>query len=363
MREIFESTIERLLGDIVTPEVLRGSEAGAWPASLWSAIEESGFAVAAASEAQGGAGASWADLFVVVRAAGRHNLPLPLAETLLANALLGECGLEAINAPLGIAGGGSVTLQQGRVSGTLLDVPWGRHVGHVVAITAGKEPTLVLLDTADAQATLRLNTAGEPRDDLHFERAACVSCVPLAADLQADALQLGAAMLRSAQIAGALQAVLDLTILYATERVQFGKPIGAFQALQQQIAVLSEHAAAAAVAAECAFSASLDGAGGFAALPIAAAKVCSAEAASFATAAAHTVHGAIGFTHEHALHHSTRRLWSWRSEFGNATLWAQRLGAAVCAAGSSGLWPALTAGRLAPLERPAAAVQLQGVAA
>jgi acyl-CoA dehydrogenase len=281
-----------------------------------------------------------------VRAAGRHSLPLPLPETLLANALLGECGLDAINAPLGIAGSGELTLQQGRISGTLHDVPWGRHVRHVVAITRGPEPAVVLLDAADATRALRQNVAGEPRDDLDFDKAACLSCVPLPADMPADVLLLGGALIRSAQIAGALENVLELTLRYATERVQFGKPIGSFQALQQQIAVLSEHAAAASVAAECAFACSLDGAAGFPVLPVAAAKVCCADAISLATSTAHTVHGAIGFTHEHALHLSTRRLWSWRSEFGNATVWSQRLGQAVCAAGASSLWPAITAARL-----------------
>jgi acyl-CoA dehydrogenase len=346
MKEIFEATIERLLIDTVTPQLLHTSDGGAWPGEAWRAVEESGFAVAAAPEASGGAGASWGDLFGVVRATGRYNLPLPLPETLLANALLGECGLEALNAPIGVAGSGTLTLQQGRVSGTLTDVPWGRHVRHVVAVTGGNEPMLVLLDTRDAQCTHRLNAAGEPRDELRFERAVCMNCAPLPSNLHPDVLQLGGAMLRCAQIAGALQAIVELSVGYATERVQFGKPIASFQALQQQIAVLAEHAAAASVAAECAFSTSLNGAGCFATLPIAAAKVCSGEAASLGASVAHTVHGAIGFTHEHALHFSTRRLWSWRSEFGNATTWAQRLGTEVCAGGSQALWPAITAGRL-----------------
>ena len=220
------------------------------------------------------------------------------------------------------------------------------------AVTDGPEPTVVLLDTAGARCQARQNTAGEPRDDLQFDDVFPLSSAPLPAETPADVLQLGGALLRSAQIAGATQAVLDMTTRYATERVQFGKPIGAFQALQQQIAVLAEHAGATAVAAECAFAQSLDAAGGFATLPIAAAKVCSAEAASLAASVAHTVHGAIGFTHEHALHLSTRRLWSWRSEFGNATAWSQRLGQAVCGAGAAALWPALTACRLSfPAQR------------
>jgi acyl-CoA dehydrogenase len=347
MREIFETTIERLLGDTVSLELLGACEAGQWPAELWAAVEESGFAVAAAPEEQGGAGASWEDLFVIARAAGRHSLPLPLPETMLANALLGQCGLEAINAPLGIAASGDLTLYRGRVSGTLRDVPWGRHVKFVVAITDETEPMLVLVDTSGATCEQRLNTAGEPRDDLHFDSLTALASVPLPENIPADVLRTGGALMRSAQIVGALQGVLDMTVGYANERVQFGKPIGSFQALQQQIAVLSEHTGAATVAAECAFAESLDAAGGFAALPIAAAKICSAEAASFAASVAHTVHGAIGFTHEHALHLSTRRLWSWRSEFGNATSWAQQVGQAVCQAGSGALWPAITSGQLA----------------
>lgn len=347
MREIFETTIERLLGDTVTPELLRACESGEWPASLWAAVEESGFAVAAAPEERGGAGASWEDLFVIVRAAGRHSLPLPLPETMLGNALLGQCGLEAINAPLGIAASGELTMYRGRVSGTLRDVPWGRHVKFVVAITHETEPMLVLLDTADATCERRLNIAGEPRDDLHFDSLTVLASASLPEGMSADVLRLGGALMRSAQIAGALQGVLDLTLRYANERVQFGKPIGSFQALQQQIAVLSEHSGAATVAAECAFAESMDAAGGFATLPIAAAKIYSAEAASFAASVAHTVHGAIGFTHEHALHLSTRRLWAWRSEFGNATSWAQQLGQAVCQGGAGVLWPAITSGQLA----------------
>ncbi len=346
MREIFEATIERLLSDTVTPMLLRDCESGSWPSELWAKLEDSGFAVAAAPEHLGGAGASWTDLFVVVQACGRHNLPLPLPETMLANAVLGQCGLQAINAPLGVAAGGNMSLYSGRITGIVRDVPWGRHVSQVLAIVAGSEPLLVVLDRAAARCVVKMNIAGEPRDDLHFEGVVPHATAALPAGMPGNVLQLGGAMLRSAQIAGALQRVLDLTSGYATERVQFGKSIGSFQAIQHQIAVLSEHSGAAAVAAECAFAESLDGAGGFGPLPIAAAKICSAEACGLAASVAHTVHGAIGFTHEHALHLSTRRLWSWRSEFGNATHWSQRLGRAVCAGGSAALWPALTAGHL-----------------
>ena len=344
MREIFESTVEKLFGDIVTLDLVRLSEGGEWPADLWAAVEESGFALAAAPEHLSGAGSSWDDLFVVVRAAGRYTLPVPLPEALLANWLLGRAGLEPVSGPVAFAASSTLTIDAGKVSGQLVDVPWGRNLEQVVAIVDGAVPTLVCLAVADAATkNLRLNIAREPRDDLEFAGVRMLAHAPLPPDLPRDVLLLGGAMLRSAQIAGALQGALDLTSRYAMERVQFGRPIGSFQAIQHQIAVLAEHTVSATIAAEAAFAESFDG---LAALPIMAAKVCTAEAASVGAGIAHSVHGAIGFTHEHPLHLATRRLWSWRSEFGSLTVWAQRLGRGICSGGASAFWPTLTSGKL-----------------
>ncbi len=366
MRELFESTIERLLADLVTPELIRHCEAGHWPTELWTAIEASGFVVAAAPESLGGSDASWGDLYGVVKAAGRHNLPLPLPESLLANWLLGQCGLEARNEPLGIAMRSTLRLDHGhttgarfdtpwiaptdtRVSGTLLDVSWGRDVNHVVAIIPAERPMLLLLARSDAAINTKLNTAGEPRDDLIFENAAPIATANLPSHLNDDVLWWGGAMLRTAQIAGALEATMNLSIRYATERVQFGKPISAFQAIQHQLAQMAQQTGSSVVSAEAAFTESNTQ---LAALQIASAKICSAEAAGTVAAMAHAVHGAIGFTHEHALQQGTRRLWAWRSEFGNLGHWAQRLGGAVAKGGAPTLWPAVTSGQLATLSSP-----------
>jgi acyl-CoA dehydrogenase len=219
-------------------------------------------------------------------------------------------------------------------------VPWGRHLKHVVALSGGSDPSLVVLDTASAaQLDHRTNLAGEPRDTLIFDRARAIHAEPLPAGTSPDVLMLCGAMLRSAQMAGALQSLLQMTTGYATERVQFGKAIGHFQVIQQQIAVMAEHTACALLAAEAAFAESaLD----IAALPIMAAKICVGEAASIGAATAHAVHGAIGFTDEHSLHLKTRRLWAWRAEYGSQAFWSQRLGQSVCESGSRALWPMLT---------------------
>jgi acyl-CoA dehydrogenase len=208
----------------------------------------------------------------------------------------------------------------------------------------------VLLDPQQAGITPKTNVAGEARDDLAFNGVVPLAAAPLRPGLSADQLWLGAALLRSAQTAGALEAALSLSVQYATERVQFGKPIAAFQAIQHQLAVMAEQGGCVAAAAEAAF---VESDIAFMPFPIACAKICAAEAAGIVAGMAHGVHGAIGFTHEHALQHLTRRLWSWRSEFGNLGHWSQRLGRSVCAAGAAALWPAVTAGalELPPLSR------------
>ncbi|CAN7427073.1 acyl-CoA dehydrogenase [Pseudomonas umsongensis] len=342
MREIFETTIERLFADLATPAYVMRCEGGEWPADLWAALDESGFSLAGVSEALGGAEASWSDMYVLVRAAGRFSVPAPIGEALLANWLLSKSGLEGRAGALSMAANANLVLDGERVNGTAYSVPWGRNVEEVVAIANSSTgvPHVVLLSrSAASELTLSLNVAGEPRDDLGFNSAQVLAQAPLPNGFDANVLELGGAMLRAAQTAGALHALLDMTANYAGERKQFGKAIGSFQAIQQQLAVFAEQAAAAGIAAEAAF---VESRCGLATLTIAAAKISTAEAASVGAGFAHSVHGAIGFTEEYPLHLLTRRLWAWRSEFGSASLWSQRLGVRVCQGGSEGYWPLLT---------------------
>jgi acyl-CoA dehydrogenase len=341
---MFDSSVERLFADLCTAEAVLACESGAWPKEMWQAVEESGFTLALAPEALGGAGASWADVCGVLRLAGRHNLPLPLVETMLANWLLGRAGIAPMSGPVTIAASNSLVLRDGKITGKVADVPWGRHATALVAITADPTPNVVVLPLKDADISKAGNIAGEPRDTLAFAGAVPLSTAPLAQDAgEADLLMLGGAMVRAAQIAGALESVLAMATGYAGERVQFGKAIGSFQAIQHQVAVLAEHTAAAVMAAE---AASAESSASLAHLPVMAAKINASDAAGIGARVAHAVHGAIGFTQEHALHLSTRRLWSWRSEFGSSTEWAQQLGRALCGAGAASLWPSITASRL-----------------
>jgi acyl-CoA dehydrogenase len=128
--------------------------------------------------------------------------------------------------------------------------------------------------------------------------------------------------MRSVQMTGALEAVLELSVTYASDRRQFGSPLLRFQAIQEQLAIL----AAEVAATQAAVAVALDE-------PdwqrTAAAKIRAGGAAGHAVRIAHQVHGAIGFTDEHQLHHFTRRLLSWRDEYGTEHEWAARLGSAL----------------------------------
>lgn len=142
-------------------------------------------------------------------------------------------------------------------------------------------------------------------------------------------------MARTAQIAGALQSALERSIAYVLERKQFGRPIGQFQAVQQQLALFGAETAAATCASR---SAAIAASAGDASFQIAAAKLRANQAIGIATATAHQVHGAIGFTWEYALRHATQRLWSWRSEYGNDRYWSEQLGRVVIDRGADNFW-------------------------
>jgi acyl-CoA dehydrogenase len=130
-------------------------------------------------------------------------------------------------------------------------------------------------------------------------------------------------------------------VRYAGERIQFGRPIGRFQAVQQQLALAAAEVAAASAAAEAAARvATGDGIGAASTrFAIAAAKARTSEAAGAVARIAHQVHGAIGFTREHDLRLFTTRLWAWREEDGSDAEWNTEVGAMALAAGPDELWP------------------------
>lgn len=142
-----------------------------------------------------------------------------------------------------------------------------------------------------------------------------------------------------AQIAGALDAALALSVEHANTRVQFGKPLAKLQAVQQSLAVFASEVAAADVAGQAAAQALDTGEAGF---EIAAAKLRANLAAVAGAAIAHQIHGAIGFTRDHPLHKFTVRLSDWCSTCGNTRYWSERLGQLVCTAGIEHFWPTLT---------------------
>lgn len=132
-----------------------------------------------------------------------------------------------------------------------------------------------------------------------------------------------AAVLAAGQMAGALLQVQRMTVDYALQRQQFGREIGRFQAIQHQLAVLAEEAMAARIAVQAAFTGPpLEVSEGRAAV----AKLRAGQAALQVCAIAHAVHGAIGVSQEHELHHYTRRLRAWRLAHGGESWWARRLG-------------------------------------
>lgn len=342
-------TVSRLFGDLVTKETIEASERGEWQGALWRAVEEAGLTRPHLSEAIGGAGGGWVEAYVILRATGRHTVPLPVAETVLAGWLLAEAGIAVPEAPITVLPEpvDPTALRDGTLSVAADDVPWARVAPHVVFAAADEQRTRIgLLTTARAAEIHHAhNLAREPRDSLIFKRAP-VEALGIT-NLPSDVIRLYGALMRSAQMAGAMEALLVQAVQYAGERVQFGRPIAKFQIIQQELAKLAGDVAASSVAAAAAFHAAArsntSSSGPIdARFEIATAKTRVGDSVQQATGIAHQVHGAIGFTYEHGLHFATRRLWAWRAEFGTDTYWAAELGKAAITRGADLLWPYVT---------------------
>ena len=297
---------------------------GSWPKQLWRTFAETGLAQAALPEEAGGAGLAAG--LALLRAAGRHAAPIPAAETLIGTVLCHAANVEAPDGPLTVH-----VLPNGRGAGdaaALPRVPWARFVSAVVVATPGEG----LASCKPVNISEGANLAGEPRDDVTLAGPPA-RFVALPPEVDGFALM---ALARAAQLRGAMEQVLDMSVGYAHDRVQFGRPLARFQAIQHHLAEMAGEAAATGAAVDAAAEASTP-------FAFAAAKARASQAAGTVARLAHQVHGAIGYTAEHDLHIWTKRLWSWRDECGNEAHWWQALGAETARGGGAALWPAMVA--------------------
>ena len=309
--DLFADAARDVLADQCTPAVVRAIEKGGRTAqattALWEQLEATGLADALLSEADGGAGLGLTQVFGVLEQCGAHALPLPLGETLVARALLAQAGVARP--------AGSIALARGERpgdGGVRCALVRTGQVAQSVLVQAGDEWRL--LGTEGAQASpqaLALDAA------LAWSATQVQAAPVVAVDAALEVRTLQAAVV-AAQMAGALKAVFDRTLQYANERQQFGRPIGKFQAIQHQLAVMSEHVFAARMAAQL-------GCSGAGIMPdrlrVATAKARCSEAALVVSELAHAIHGAIGFTAEYDLQLYTRRLHAWRQAAGSESYW------------------------------------------
>ena len=313
--DLFADAARQVLADQCTPPVVRAIESGgrAAPATqlLWAQLEATGLADALLPEDDGGAGLGLTQVFGVLEQCGAHALPLPLGETMVARALLAQAGVARPTGSITLARG--ERLPDGGVRSALVR---GGQVADHVLVQAGS--AWHLLATADAQAApqaLALDAA------LAWTAAQVEAAPGVVVDAAQDARTLQAAVV-APQMAGALGDVFRRTLQYANERQQFGRPIGKFQAIQHQLAVMSEHVCAARMAAQLGCSAGHDGMGVVPdRLRVATAKARCSEAALVVSELAHAIHGAIGFTEEYDLQLFTRRLHAWRQTAGSEAYW------------------------------------------
>jgi acyl-CoA dehydrogenase len=238
----------------------------------WGAVAEVELAGLLLSEAQGGFGGSWEDSVMVARLAGYHALALPVVEAVIAAHLSGRS-----NGRGTIASKTEGAFEGGRFTGTISGICYPQGANYVVA--PAPDGGSIVLQVPDDALILSENVAGEPCGSATLENVAAQA-------VSGDVFALGA-LARTAQIAGALDAALAMSVEYANQREQFGRALGKFQAVQQNLATFACEAAAANCASIGVAQAM---ARGEAPYEIAAAKLRAGRAVGVGAALAHQVH-------------------------------------------------------------------------
>jgi acyl-CoA dehydrogenase len=343
---IVAETAEKIFSDLADAQTINRDKKGEWKAPLWQALTENGLPLSWVPEDCGGSGASLAEGFGVLSAAGRFAIAVPLAETMLAGWLLAQAKITSPEGAMTVAPASPkdrIALNaDGTLSGRARGVPFAKDSKHIAVLAHGPSGySIMLVDATKCRIEAGLNLASDGSDTVTFTNVAPVTIKPAPKGFDQTSLMLMGAVVRSLQIAGAMESMLDISVRYSNERVAFEKKISKFQAVQHNLARLAGETAAAMTAASSAAD-TIANAKNFddaVFLEATAAKIRCAEAAEKGAAIAHQVHGAIGYTLEHILHRYTMRALAWRDDFGHESYWAVELGKRVAARGADDLWP------------------------
>lgn len=354
--DFINDAAQKLFANEVDKGLIETVEKGVFPQALWEQVLESGFTQLFCKEVDDGIEATWEDAYPIFYHLGYSQVPLPVAETAIARLILSAAGHNLdTQHPISIASQAQTTLRRdsaGLLHGEILSTKWAQHAQWCMVTLSQYEIALFNLSAAGVQVQAGMDTSNMPSDRVVLDHVQPQAIVANPFSNLEDAIQTCGACARAVMMVGALEFALDQSVQYAKDRVQFGKPIGKNQAIQQQLALMAGEVAVARAAAYMAckdmphvnrpISAQAQ-------FSVAAAKVCTGDAVTNGTSIAHQVHGAIGFTYEHALNFATRRLWAWRGEFGNATAWARMIGQAYAKQPSTQFWHHLTQ-RVLPVE-------------
>ncbi|WP_246939277.1 acyl-CoA dehydrogenase family protein [Bacillus pinisoli] len=349
IREMLEETVAKLLKDHCSKELITQAEQGVFPVSLWKKLEELGVTSVAIEEENGGSGGDLGDFFSILKLTGYYAAPIPYAEHILSNWFLTSIGFTMVP--------GITTFSQElsqdvinfnrmgdtySLNGTASFVPWGRDADFIIVI--GMDPNgnklAASIPLQDCEIHSNNSLAGEPRNCILLKNVEItLESVKEIDPIKIEELLNLLTLTRVMMMTGALERVLELSVSYSKERIQFGKPISKFQAIQQQLAILAGEVTASMAVADYIVN-KVDRKIGQD--EVAMAKIQLGDAAEKVTRIAHQVHAAMGFTDEHPLHQSTRRLWSWREECGAETTWAKALGQEILTTSFDQLWPYIT---------------------
>ena len=192
----------RIFADLADPQTINRAKDGVWKAPFWQALERAGLPLAWVPEQLGGSGASLADGFAVLGAAGRFALAVPLAETLIAGWLLSRAGLQAPAGAMTVAPARPADRirlgADGRLNGRALGVPFAADAQHIVVLAEGDAGAVIALAAAkDCRLDDGHNLAGDAANAVTFEGVKPLHSARAPAGFDRAALMLMGAAMRS----------------------------------------------------------------------------------------------------------------------------------------------------------------------